>query len=63
MALEAIARLEELVDRMLTERAELLTRNAAVVAERDGLLKERAKVRAELDKLLARLELLERKSA
>lgn len=63
VASEAITRLEKLIDRMLAERAELQGRNEKVVAERDGLLKDRAKVRAELDKLLARLELLERKSA
>ncbi len=62
MAFEAIAHLEELVDRMLAERAELLRRNEEITAERKGLIEDREKVRAELDKLLVKLDLLERKS-
>ncbi len=62
VAFEAIAHLEELVDRMLAERAELLRRNEEIAAERKGLIEDREKVRAELDKLLVKLDLLERKS-
>ena len=38
MALEAIKRLEKLVDRLLSDRADLQERNLEVTAERDRLL-------------------------
>lgn len=59
MALEAIARLEKLVDRLLTERADLQNRNCEITTERDRLLEDRARVTDELDKLLDKLERLE----
>lgn len=59
MALEAIARLEELVDQLLTERIELQKRNRELSAERDRLLQDRSRVSDELDKLLDKLEHLE----
>lgn len=59
MALEAIKRLEKLVDRLLSDRAELQERNLDVTAERDRLLQDRSRVADELDKLLEKLEQLE----
>jgi hypothetical protein len=59
VALEAIARLEELVDQLLTERIELQKRNRELSAERDRLLQDRSRVSDELDKLLDKLEHLE----
>ena len=62
MALEAIARLEELVDRLLTERVELQGRNRELTVECDRLISDRSRVSDELDKLLAKLEGLEGKA-
>jgi hypothetical protein len=62
VALEVIKRLEKLVDRLLSDRAELQERNQEVTAERDRLLQDRSRVSDELDKLLAKLEQLEGKS-
>ncbi len=62
MALEAIKRLEKLVDRLLSDRADLQERNLEVSAERDRLLQDRSRVTEELDKLLDKLERLEGKS-
>lgn len=59
MALEAIARLEELVDQLLTERIELQERNRELSEECDRLLQDRSRVSDELDKLLDKLEHLE----
>ena len=59
MALEAIARLEKLIDRLLVERADLLGRNREITAERDRLLQDRSRVTGELDALLEKLERLE----
>ena len=59
MALEAIKRLEKLVDRLLSDRADLQERNLEVTAERDRLLLDRSRVTDELDKLLVKLEGLE----
>lgn len=59
MALEAIARLEKLVDRLLAERVDLQGRNREITAERDRLLEDRSRVTDELDKLLDKLERLE----
>ena len=56
MSLQAIARLEELVDQLLTERIELQKCNLELVAERDRLIEDRSRVSAELDKLLDKLE-------
>ena len=61
MALEAIKRLEKLVDRLLSDRADLQERNLEVTAERDRLLLDRSRVTDELDKLLVKLEGLEGK--
>lgn len=62
MALEAISRLEELVDQLLAERIELQARNRQLTVEFDGLLQDRSRVSAELDKLLDKLECLEGKT-
>ena len=62
MALEAIARLEELIDQLLTERIELQERNRDLSLERDRLLLDRTRVCDELDKLLDKLERLEGES-
>ena len=58
MSLEAIARLEELVDRLLTERAELQERNQTLAGECDRLVQDRTRVGHELDNLLDKLERL-----
>lgn len=62
MALEAIKRLEKLVDRLLSDRADLQERNLEVTAERDRLMQDRSRVTDELDKLLDKLERLEGKN-
>jgi hypothetical protein len=62
VALEAIARLEELIDQLLTERIELQERNRELSLERDRLLLDRSRVSDELDKLLDKLERLEGES-
>ncbi len=62
MSLEAIARLEELVDRLLTERIDLQERNRALTGECDRLVRDRTRVSDELDKLLDKLGRLEGKS-
>ena len=61
MSLEAIARLEKLVDRLLTERVEMQERNRALSGECDRLVQDRTRVSEELDKLLDKLERLEGK--
>ncbi len=61
MALEAIARLEELVDRLLAERVELQERNQELADQIDRLVQDRTRVSDELDKLLKKLERLEGK--
>lgn len=60
MSLEAIARLEELIDQLLAERFELQERNQKLTEETDRLLADRTRVSDELDKLLNKLERLER---
>ncbi len=62
MTLEAIARLEELIDQLLTERVELQVRNRELSAECDRLMQDRTRVSNELDKLLGKLEHLEGKT-
>ncbi len=62
MALEAIKRLEKLVDRLLSDRVDLQERNLEITAERDRLLQDRSRVTDELDKLLDKLERLEGKN-
>ncbi len=62
MALEAIARLEKLVDQLLTERIELQGRNQELTTEYDRFMQDRSRVCDELDKLLGKLEHLEGKS-
>ncbi len=61
MALEAIKRLEKLVDRLLSDRADIQERSLEITAERDRLLQDRSRVTNELDKLLDKLERLEGK--
>jgi len=61
VALEAVARLEKLVDQLLTERIELQERNQQLTAECDRLVQDRSRVCDELDKLLGKLEHLEGK--
>ena len=61
MSLEAIARLEKLVDRLLTERVEMQERNRALTGECDRLVQDRTRVSNELDRLLGKLERLEGK--
>jgi hypothetical protein len=62
VALEAIKRLEKLVDRLLSDRVDLQERNLEITAERDRLLQDRSRVTDELDKLLDKLERLEGKN-
>ena len=62
MALEAITRLEKLVDQLLTERIELQERNQQLTAASDRLIQDRSRVCDDLDKLLGKLEHLEGKS-
>ena len=62
MALEAIARLEKLVEQLLTERVELQERNQELTAECERLIQDRSRVCDELDSLLGKLEHLEGKS-
>jgi FtsZ-binding cell division protein ZapB len=62
VTLEAIARLEELIDQLLTERVELQVRNRELSAECDRLMQDRTRVSNELDKLLGKLEHLEGKT-
>ncbi len=59
MSNELIDRLEALVGRLLNERADLLRRNRALLAERDALLADRSRVHDELGTLLAKIEQLE----
>ena len=61
MSLEAIARLEKLVDRLLTERVEMQERNRALTGECNRLVQDRTRVSNELDRLLDKLERLEGK--
>jgi predicted nucleic acid-binding Zn-ribbon protein len=61
VSLEAIARLEKLVDRLLSERIEMQERNRALTGECDRLVQDRTRVSDELDKLLDKLERLEGK--
>jgi len=62
VSLEAIARLEELVERLLAERVELQERNRTLTGECDRLVQDRTRVSDELDRLLDKLERLEGKS-
>jgi predicted nuclease with TOPRIM domain len=62
VSLEAIARLEELVERLLAERVELQERNRTLTGECDRLVQDRSRVSDELDRLLDKLERLEGKS-
>jgi hypothetical protein len=62
VSFETIARLEELVDRLLAEHIELQERNKALAGERDRLLQDRTRVSNELDRLLDKLERLEGKA-
>ncbi len=63
VSVEVIARLEQLVDRLLSERAELLRQNRALALERDRLVNDRSRVSNELGELLARLDRLEGRGA
>jgi phage shock protein A len=62
VALEAIARLEELIDQLLAERIKLQQRNQELSAECDRLIQDRGRVSDELGKLLDKLEHLEGKA-
>jgi hypothetical protein len=62
VALEAIKRLEKLVDQLLSDRADQQERNREITTERDRLLQDRSRVTGELDKLLDKLEHLEGKN-
>jgi len=62
VALEAIKRLEKLVDRLLSDRAGLQEHNLEITAERDRLRQDRSRVTDELDKLLDKFERLEGKN-
>ena len=61
--MELIIRLEELVDRLLSERAELQRKNRSLADERDRLATDRSRVYAELGELLAKLDRLEGRGA
>ncbi len=62
MSLQAIARLEELVDQLLTERIEVQERNRQLADECSRLIDDRSRVSEELDRLLGKLERLEGKA-
>jgi len=62
VASKAITQLEELVDRLLTERVELQDRNRDLSEERDRLVEDRLRVSGELDELLKKLDRLEGKA-
>jgi hypothetical protein len=62
VSLQAIARLEELVDQLLTERIELQERNRLLADECGRLVDDRTRVSEELDRLLGKLERLEGKT-
>jgi FtsZ-binding cell division protein ZapB len=62
VSLQAIARLEELVDQLLAERLDLQERNRQLSAECERLVDDRARVSEELDRLLGKLERLEGKA-
>ena len=59
MESDEFARLEKLVDRLLSEREELLRSNVTLTGERDRLLVTQARVTGELDRLLAKLDRLD----
>jgi hypothetical protein len=61
VSVELIIRLEELVDRLLRERAELQQGNLDLAAEVGRLLAERARVHAELGEVLDKLDRLEKR--
>ena len=63
MSVELIIRLEELVERLLNERAELLCNNRELVGERDRLRVDRRRIHAELGELLTKLDRLEGRGA
>lgn len=63
MESDEFARLEKLVDRLLSERDELLRSNVSLTGERDRLLDKQERVTGELDRLLAKLDRLDRGSA
>lgn len=60
LSLESIARLEDLIDQLLAERADLMERNEALSAEHDRLMNDRSRINQELGELLDKLERLER---
>jgi len=62
VTLEAIAKLEKLVDQLLAERIEQQDRNRELTAECERLINDRSRVSDELDKLLGKLEGLEGKA-
>jgi len=56
---ELLSRLEDLVERLLRERSELLQRNGQLVAEVDRLMADRSRVHRELGEVLVKLDRLE----
>jgi hypothetical protein len=58
VSVELIIRLEELVDRLLNERAVLVQKNRALTSEFDRLAADRDRVTAELAKIIAKLDSL-----
>ena len=58
MSLESLARLEELVDKMLSDREQMQKRNLQLQEELKFLQQERARISEELGKLLDKLERL-----
>ena len=61
--MELIVRLEELVGRLLQERAELLQSNRDLAAEVGCLVADRARVHAELGEVLDKLDRLEKRGS
>lgn len=59
MDLELIARLEQMIDRLLAERSELQRRNRDLAGELDRLRAERLRIGGEIDGVLSRLDRLE----
>lgn len=59
MDVELIARLEQMIDRLLSERGQLLRRNRDLAGECERLRAERLRIGGELDGVLARIDSLE----
>jgi ABC-type phosphate transport system auxiliary subunit len=59
VSVDLIVRLEELVDRLLSERAELSRRNRELTAELDRLRADRERACVELGAIITKLDRLE----